>query len=305
MKYFLGIDGGGTSIKTLIGDRNKKVLGSFLCGPANYHSVGIDKVKENFISLFDYCRRKYNISIIDIKCICMGCAGVNNEEDKMVYNEMIRSLGYKGELLVYNDAFVALVGANGGVSGAVLISGTGSIAYGISKEGRHVRTGGWGHIIGDEGSAYAIARDALNSISHSFDGIILNSKLKDKILYKLNIKSVEELMSYIYNPKIQKQHIAELAPIVLDIADEDKTAQVIVEKAAHDLYNMVYALNKKMNMENFELALSGSILIKSDRVRRLIINELKSNLPEIEVHYGNNEPAYGALLLAWKEAAAN
>lgn len=303
MKFFLGIDGGGTNIKALIGDGTKRILGSFVSGPANYHSIGMDKVKESFIYLFDYCSDEYNISPQDIKCICMGCAGVNNETDRMVYYEMMRSLGYRGELLIYNDAFVALVGANRGIKGAVLISGTGSIAYGISKNGQHVRTGGWGHIIGDEGSAYAIARDALNYISHIFDGISAYSKLKDRIMEKLNIRSAEELMNYICNPETKKQHIAELAPIVLETSAMDKTAETIVKKAAHDLFLMVYGLKGKMNMKSFQLALSGSILIKSDVVRKLLIDEMQSNLPEIELYCSKHDPSYGALFLAWKEAA--
>ncbi|SHI69888.1 N-acetylglucosamine kinase [Lutispora thermophila] len=303
MKIYIGIDGGGTNLKALIGDSNKRVIGTAKSGPVNYQSVGIEKVKESFGSLLAYCKNELKIKHEDIECICMGCAGINNKMDEMIYKEMMNELGYSNKLLLYNDAFVALVGANGKAEGAVIISGTGSIAYGIKKDGTHVRVGGWGHIIGDEGSGYSIARDALNTIVRSMDGIIPYTMLTEAIMEKLKVKTLEELMTYIYDPRTQKQHIGELAPVVMDMAKSDKAAENIVKNAAYQLCNMVYALKRKMNLESFKLALSGSVLTKSEVVRNILIDQLKQNSPEIHVSLGEKEPVYGALMLAWKEAA--
>ncbi|WP_372997803.1 N-acetylglucosamine kinase [Lutispora sp.] len=301
MKIYIGIDGGGTNLKALIGDEKKRVIGAIKCGPANYYSIGVDRVKESFNNLLHYCKNEYKITYENIKCICMGCAGINNKRDEMIYKNIMNELGYCNKLLIYNDAYVALVGANRKIEGAVLLSGTGSIAYGISKDGTHVHVGGWGHIIGDEGSGYSIARDALNAVARSIDGIIPNTSLTIAIMDKLCINSLEELMAYIYDPKTQKHHIAELAPIVLKMANSDNIANDIVKNAAHNLCNMVYALSKKMNLDRFPLALSGSILTKSEVIRNIIIAELKHSTPEIHVTMGDREPDYGALLLAWKE----
>jgi len=303
LKVFIGIDGGGTNLKALIGDENRKVIGSIKSGPVNYQSVGIDRVKESFSYLLNWCNNEYKITYEDIKCICMGCAGINNRKDEMIYKDIMNELGYSNKLLIYNDAYVALAEENREVEGAVLISGTGSIAYGISKDGTHVRVGGWGHIIGDEGSGYSIARNALNAVVRSADGIIPYTRLTKAIMDKLKVNSLEELMSYIYAPGIQKQHIGELAPIVLEMASSDKAAENIVKNAAYDLCKMVYALRRKMNLQSFTLKLSGSILTKSEVIRNIIIDELKHNSPEIHVITLKSEPAYGALVLAWKEAA--
>lgn len=303
LNAYIGIDGGGTNLKALIGDDNRNVICTLKSGPVNYQSVGIDKVKESFRHLLDCCKHEYNIIYEDIKCICMGCAGINNKRDECIYRNIMNDIGYRNKLILYNDAYVALAEEGREVEGAVLISGTGSIAYGISKDGAHVRVGGWGHIIGDEGSGYSIARDALNAAARSFDGIIPHTRLTEAIMNKLKVNSWDDLMEYIYDSKTQKQHIAELAPIVLELASSDKTAEDIVKKAAYDLCNMVYALKKKMNLERFTLKLSGSILTKSEIVRNIIIDELKRNSPEIHVTTVNMEPAYGALILAWREAA--
>lgn len=303
MRIYIGIDGGGTNLKALIGDDNKRVIGTAKSAPVNYQSVGIDGVKESFSNLLAYCRSEYKVTYEDIVCICMGCAGINNKRDEMIYKEMMNELGYRNKLLIYNDAYIALAGANGKAEGAVLISGTGSIAYGICKDGTHVRVGGWGHIIGDEGSGYSIAKDALNAVVRSMDGIIPYTRLTEAIMDKLKVNSMEELMSYIYDPRTQKQHIGELAPVVIDMAKSDKAAEDIVKNAAYQLCNMVYALKRKMNLDSFNLVLSGSILTKSEIIRNIVIDQLKQNSPEIRICLGQREPAYGALVLAWKEAA--
>ena len=303
VNFYLGIDGGGSSLKALLGDENKKIIGAIKSGPVNYQSAGLEKTKANFASLFNYCENYFKVAIGDIKCICLGCAGANNKQDKMIYANMIKELGYKGKLLIYNDAYIALVGANGEAKGAVLISGTGSIAYGISKDGKHVRVGGWGHIIGDEGSGYAIGRDALNAITRSIDGIIPQTKLTEAILNKLNISNLDELITFVYDPNTQKQHIAELSPIVIEKACEDRIAAKIVDDAVNNLWQMVYGLKIKMDMDSFNLSLSGSILTETDVIRKKIIKKLNEELPQIQITMGKYKPDYGALTIAWAEAA--
>ncbi len=298
MNYFMGIDGGGTNTIALVGDEGNNPLALYKGGATNYQSIGVEKVKENFQLLFEYFKVKNNININDFNSICLGCAGVNSSYDIAIYEDIICSLGYKGQLLVYNDAVAALVGANGKMEGAVLISGTGSIVYGINKEGKHIRIGGWGHIIGDEGSGYAIGRDALQKVSLSFDGRNPPTKLWKSISEKLNISSSEQLMRYIYNLDTKKQQIANIAPIVISIADEDEAALDVLNKAITDLKKMIYALDNKLCMESYDLALSGSILLKNFRIRNALVEEIKSINPKINVHMPYNEPHFGALILA-------
>lgn len=300
MNYFMGVDGGGTNTKAVIGDENCNALALYYGGASNYQSVGIEKVKENFQLLFESFKTRNNLYMNDIKSICVGCAGVNSSLDRAIYEDMIRSLGYRGKLLVYNDAVTALVGANGIMEGAVLISGTGSIAYGVNKEEKHIRVGGWGHIIGDEGSGYAIGRDALQKVVQSFDGRIPPTKLWNRISEKLNIDSPEQLMSYIYNPNTKKQHIADIAPLVISIADEDDAASDVMDKAVCDLKTMVETLNDGLHMESYDLAMSGSILLKSSRIRDILIKKITLTNPKINVHLPYNKPDFGALILAKK-----
>lgn len=298
MSYFMGVDGGGTSTSAIIGDEEFNVLAEYSGGASNYQSAGIEKVKENLQLLFESFKTRHNLPMNDIKSICIGCAGVNNDFDRLIYEDMIRSLGYNGKLLVYNDAVTALAGANGIMEGAVLISGTGSIAYGINKKGEHIRIGGWGHIIGDEGSGYAIGRDALQKVVQSFDGRIPPTKLWNIISEKLNIYSIDQLMSYIYDPNTKKQHIAGIAPYVIDIADEDDAALDIVRKAVYDLKKMVDALNNRLSLDCYDLAMSGSILLKTSRIRDELSNEIKLINPKINIHLPYNKPDFGALILA-------
>ncbi len=124
----------------------------------------------------------------------------------------------------------ALVGANAGKNGAIIISGTGSVALGIDRCGEPVRVGGWGHLIDDTGSAYAIARDGIRLVLEGFDGRGDHTKIWDGMKKKLGLKSPEELLDFVYDPKRQKQDIAALAPIITDLSGEDHVADQIIDK---------------------------------------------------------------------------
>ncbi|GAA0115530.1 N-acetylglucosamine kinase [Clostridium senegalense] len=298
MSYYLGIDGGGTKTVAILSKDDGTIIDTARIGPTNYKGVGIEKTKDEFWSMFKYFFSRDKVSLKDIKSLCLGGAGVDFEEDKEILKNMFYSLGYKNKILIYNDSVTTLVGANGEKKGAILISGTGSVAYGIDLDNNPIRVGGWGHFIDDLGSGFAIGKDALSKIMESYDGRCKQTILWEKVSTKLQIKSHDELISFIYNPKTNKNNIAEIAVIVIDSYLEDDVAKEIIDKAVEDLFIMVKTLSEKMNCNDFPLSFSGSVLVKSPLIRKLLEKRIKKELPQIVIHDSYNDGAYGALILA-------
>ncbi|GAA0125973.1 N-acetylglucosamine kinase [Clostridium senegalense] len=298
MSYYLGIDGGGTKTVAILSKDDGTIVDTARMGPTNYKGVGIEKTKDEFWSMFKYFFSRDKVSLKEIKSLCLGGAGVDFEKDKEILKNIFYSLGYKNKILIYNDSVTTLVGANGGKKGAILISGTGSVAYGIDLDNNPIRVGGWGHFIDDLGSGFAIGKDALSKIMESYDGRRKQTILWEKVSTKLQIKSHDELISYIYNPKTNKNNIAEIAVIVINSYLEDDVAKEIIDKAVEDLFIIVKTLSEKMNCDNFPLSFSGSVLLKSPLIRELLEKRIKKELPQIVIHDSYNDGAYGALILA-------
>lgn len=300
MGYYIGIEGGGTKTAAMLGGSRKEIIDATLVGATNYHSVGLEKTGEEIGRILSFFKDENNVEIEEIRGICFGGAGVNCSEDERQIRQLFDSLGYKGKLRVCNDSVVALAGANGCLEGAILISGTGSIAYGVDVNGESVRVGGWGHIIDDAGSGYAIAIDCLKKIVRGYDGRGQKTLLWDRVKEKLDISHQEKLISFIYNTKTQKQHIAELATCVLELYGSDYEAGSIINSAIEGLCEMVTALSKRMQLEEFSLGLGGSLLLKSETYRKLFEEAIKEKLPKVNTHLPYKDAVYGALVLAWE-----
>lgn len=297
MKYYLGIEGGGTKTIAILGS-DKEILGMILVGATNYHSTGKEEVSKEIGKIISWLKIEKNIDVNEIQGICFGGAGIDCKADDEVMEKLFCSMNYKGKLHICNDSVVALVGANGCHKGAMLISGTGSVAYGISRKGEPTRVGGWGHLIDDEGSGYAIARDGLKKIMESYDGRGQETLLWDRIKKKLNIARHEELIQFIYAHDTQKQHIAALAPCVIELSGKDYVADNILKESINGLCKMVIALSERMELMKFSLGLNGSLLLKSEVYRKLFTERIAELLPEVYVHLPYKDAAYGALVLA-------
>lgn len=303
MKYFIGIDGGGTKTALKLSDENRNLILTNEGGACNINSMGKDSVEKMLNDLINDTLNKANISLEDIAAMCIGTAGVDRKEDKKIFHDMIKGFGFKGKFIVTNDAEIALFGGVGGEEGIILISGTGSICYGRNKEGKVKRAGGWGHIIGDEGSGYYIGISAINHIGREHDGIEEKTIMSDLILKHLNLKSAEGLIEYVYRSGAGKAEIASLARFVDEAyKNGDNIARGILLKAASELFMCCKAVIQTLNLENREvfLALNGSVVVNNECVRDELNRLIKEKYPKIKVINMKYDAAWGAVLMAMK-----
>ncbi|MCM0649025.1 transcriptional regulator [Clostridium swellfunianum] len=304
MNYVIGIDGGGTKTALKLADESGKIILSMEGGPCNINSMGKEAVEKMLKELIGASLEKAKLTMEQIKVLCIGTAGVDRPSDKLIMEEIIRNSGFNNKTIITNDAVTALYGGVGGSEGVILISGTGSICYGRNNEGDAKRAGGWGHLIGDEGSGYYIGINAINKIARSFDGIEEKTIITDLILEHLKLESASDLIQFVYRSGAGKSEIASLAKHVDEAYKQgDSIAEEILLKAAFELFLISKAVidNLKLNNKRATLAVNGSVIEKNECVSSEFKRLMKRNYPLVEVARMKNDAAYGAVLMALDE----
>lgn len=284
MEYIIGVDGGGTKTTATLYNNKMEVLGHFLGGPMNLQVVNGDKVKEVFENMLTYFKLKSQ----DVK-IGVGAAGAGRPEDVEKLKTILKDIGFK-KYSVSSDAHIGLLAIHGKSDGMMIISGTGSIGFAV-KDSILYRKGGWGHVLGDEGSGYFIGLSLGKKLFQSFDrDENFPEKLLQEILKLTNTKDSGEFLKWIY--KNDKGEIAKLSSIVLKNIDY-RICQEIIEKAVEDLKDLVFHLKKVTNLNS--VGFVGGIIENETIVRKKLLFELKKlNIEFVERKYTNE---YGATLL--------
>ena len=170
MKYIVGIDGGGTKTKLTVCTLAGEIVHSVVAGPSNILSSGYETARQAIRDVMQMGMIDTGYGLENCMALCIGVAGAARTHVKEQLETIIREKGYSNALVITHDAETALVGGTGGREGLLVIAGTGAICFGKNKEGVTHRVGGWGHIIGDEGSAYRIGVHILNAVMKAYDG---------------------------------------------------------------------------------------------------------------------------------------
>ena len=300
--YAVGMDGGGTKTNVEARAEDGRVLLRAAFGSMNLNSASEQTVAETFRACAAALRALPG-GLAACRAVCIGSAGVSNPDACRTLERLLRGCGYEGPLLLRGDQETALAGALGRPDGMVLIAGTGSICFGRDAAGRTARCGGYGHKIDDEGSGYALGRDALAAVVRAGDGRIPATMLTRLVYERLGIADVRGLVRFTYAPETDKKEIAALAPLVSEAAAAgDAAAGQIVEKACRELAALVIPVAGALHFEAGQLALAGSILLHVEAVRAGVTARLRERYPQLECVAPREDAASGAALLAWEAA---
>ncbi len=220
MAYYIGIDGGGTKTKCVLTDESLNIKFETQSGPSHFLTIGTDVVSETIVNLIKAVLEKQNISAAELNSIVLGTTGAGRTADAEKLENAVYKLADENNLVlptfkVVSDARIALEGAFSGNPGSILIAGTGSIMFGKDKNGVIHRVGGFGRLIGDEGSGLTLGRHGLNLVAKHFDGRVKETLLTQKIQDKFNITNQSELITKVYSDAIKIQHAA---PLVIESA---------------------------------------------------------------------------------------
>lgn len=305
MKYAAGLDGGGTKTAVTIVDETGKAVKAFASGAINYNgqdeeSVGAS-LREIMETIASACRGLGNCGEI-----CIGAAGVSNPSVVGRLTGQIRSEGYQGGLHIIGDHETALYGAHQADCGMILIAGTGSIGLGKNEAGESHRTGGYGHLIDDEGSGYAIGRDLLAAVVQAHDGRIPSTVIEELVYGQLGIGTVQDIVGFVYDKRRNKKEIAALAPILSEAcAAGDEAALRIADKSAAALLQLAIPVAETLSLQKGSLAMAGSVLLKNEFVRTKFQELLRARYPHMECITPKSDAATGAALIALKRMRAN
>jgi len=218
-----GIYAGGTKTACIVVNEKGSIIAESRTGSANYQVVGIRnalaEIKDALrLALIDAGLKKVDLAGI-------GMAGVDRAADFEKIKEELLPMPGADKVFLSNDGEIVLLGAQGGRPGIVLIAGTGSIIYGIDKDHQTCRVGGWGSILGDEGSGFWLGLKAINAVIKAFEGRGEETGLKETVLKELQLNEVTDLVSFTYQERLPREQIAFLAPAVFRLAAAgDKTA---------------------------------------------------------------------------------
>jgi len=297
MDYFLGIDGGGTKTKCACINSNLEIIFELEGGPSNPLIVGYENSATSLINLIEKIIKKHKI----LHCTLgiSGCGRKENSENlrKTIIKKSKEKKIKLPEFNIISDIEIAHEGAFNGSEGTILIIGTGSILFSKNKNGEIFIAGGYGRLIGDEGSGYSIGKKGLQAASKSFDGRIAKTILTDILKKKFSIKNRDELIKSIYNNKLEIQNFA---PDVIEAAEKkDRIAQSILEKESDEIVLLIKSATKFLG-ENFKLCLIGNLISDNNFYSRLIKEKIKKKFKRIKIIKPKYSPEIGAALLAKK-----
>jgi len=307
MAYYLGIDGGGTKTRCVLGDE-MTVLATAMSGGSNIVRLGETQTREALHTAIRQVCTTANISPAQISAVCIGAAGADRPEIvakiRAILAELIAETA-RPKIEVVGDMAIALEAACGAGPGVIAIAGTGSIAYGRDATGHTARAGGWGFAVSDEGSGHWIGRRAVSAILSAHDQG-LETTLSAMVLQAWKLNTLDELVQQANSTPAPD--FPRLFPIVLRAADEgDSAARDLLNEAGEKLAKLVAMVIGRLApnisaamlpLATLPVAMTGSVFRQSPDVRQVFYNTLQTRFPGAEVRQDIVDPIEGALARA-------
>jgi N-acetylglucosamine kinase-like BadF-type ATPase len=301
----IGIDGGQTTSRGVLATLHGKVLAKGLGGPILHlasedsQRVFIDSIRGLLQTLW----KGAGIKPRSLEAISMGLTGVTQfspEADLAV--QLTRKLVQANLVLLHSDAFTALKGAHAGKPGVVAISGTGMVVMGIDNLGQVRRCGGWGWVLGDEGSAFAIGRGGLRAALSAFDGTAPPTKLVKMFLEHFHLTRIQDVKRIYMSSDFGARSFGQLAVIVSNAArDGDETAQRIINENGITLARSVIALISNLDYGDAEVPVApiGGAFNHIYQLKTTFENHLKKHT-DLGIRIVDPEfpPVLGAVIIA-------
>lgn len=293
VKMIAGIDGGGTKTRVLCCDLQGQQIAAREYGPFNLNSIGETA----------FCKLLTDITAFlntegDCTALCIGAAGVSNPRMGELIGQAMKTAGIINWKLV-GDQEIALWGALEGRPGLSVVAGTGSVCCGRNEAGDYITAGGWGHLIGDEGSGYAIGRDVLKAVTHYWDGYGEETGLIHAVKEILDLGDRQKMIAYVYENS--KSSVARAARIAeQEAAKGDAAAMTILQKNAESLAELIKAVITRLSMQQGEIALLGGLLENDTIYRKKLVDEIQARNPGFICVAPKQNALTGAVMMALK-----
>lgn len=303
-RIILAVDGGGTSTRCMAIDSNGIIRGAAEAGPSNHILSPWETVKESIESALRGAVEEASVEAV--ACISLGAAGIGpGGEGKEAIEDLAREILPAEKVTATGDMVIAFHGAIMEDCGVVANAGTGSVVYGRSAAGAYRQVGGWGHVLGDEGSAYDIAIRGLRTAARFLDGRGESTALVDLIPPALDVSDMMQVAFKVYGLNMPREEIAGLAKIVAEAAaDGDEVSQEILRAAAEELALAVTTAIRELGMQDRRIPVSyvGSVFDSGELVIRPFADAVTMKCPRADVLPPKFPAIIGAFVLGAKKA---
>src|SRR5579859_113675 len=295
MPLYLGIDAGGTKTDCAVSN-GAELLGQATGASCKLSRVGKERGRENLQAVIRQATQAAGVEASTIQHVCIGMSGASLAEAVHWAQQTIRELIPDSTIYVAGDHVIAHRAAFGTSPGVLVISGTGSIAFGRNQSGETARAGGWGPNVSDEGSAFWVGREAVTAALHAFDFGSTNELLATIAeCWKVAPEEVIRMAN------ASEPRFPELAGPVVNAAEQgDDTARAIMERAGKALAGLASAVIKRLWPSGgvVPVALAGGVLQGSSLVRHAFREAMKAEQPQAAVSFAFVRPVLGALEIA-------
>ncbi|HEX3149939.1 MAG TPA: N-acetylmuramic acid 6-phosphate etherase [Gemmataceae bacterium] len=302
----LGLDGGGSHTVALLADATGRVLGRGVAGPSNWQATGSAQALANVDEAIDRAFTATGQSRGIVGAGVLGIAGAGRPGEQAIIEKWATEKRLADTIRVVGDIGlpIALLPDHWGVA---VVAGTGSCVWAQAPDGRSARAGGWGPLLGDEGSGYALALNGLRFIARQADRREPSSSLTDRILTRMGLREPTQIIAAVNSGEWGRARLAGLAEDVIRSADEgDVAASAIVEQQLDELSECMIAAVRSLALptDNLPLALAGGLLVQSPSYRDRFIKNLQRRRLHCTPVLAISEPAEGAIRLACQLAGS-
>jgi N-acetylglucosamine kinase-like BadF-type ATPase len=305
----LAVDAGGTKTAAWLVDfsepASRRVLGRGRASGGNPLSVGFDDATRAMRAAIAAARGDAMYAGDRVGRLILSIAGAANESVSKQFVDWVRSLGLAEQVAVVSDVLPVLAAGAPHSVGIALIAGTGSVAFGRNAHGKTQLCGGWGYLLGDEGSGYYVGQAALWHALNQLERNSVSDPLTAAVTGAFHATSIMDLTKAVYTSTDPRAAIASLASIVVDVAERQvPEAEAILDGAGDLLAGLVGRTADLLDLADqpFALALAGGLLVSSNRVRQRLQSWLQQFAMQCEMTLVD-EPLEGCIRLASPEFA--
>ncbi|NTU31654.1 N-acetylglucosamine kinase [Brevibacillus sp. HB1.1] len=291
-KWFIGIDGGGSKTRAAICNKAGQVRAIVVGESSNPLSRSWGDVEATLRQLIEAVRIKAGAREEEVAGLFIGLGGADRPQIKeRIQHAFADEWGER--LLIDNDVIAALYAGTWGQPGVVLLAGTGSIACAFSKDGARHRVGGWGYLVGDEGSGFDLGKKAAIAVLREYDGRGESTVLTRMFMDHYGVERPDELINLIYGGSNPRMELAKTSQLVEQAATlGDAVANALIMQAVEDLLELADACLQKVQ-EPVPVVLAGGLLTAGTNLREQLVARasFQTVIPTIS-------PVAGALVAA-------
>ncbi|MDR6505446.1 N-acetylglucosamine kinase [Arthrobacter oryzae] len=284
----IGLDIGGTKTRGVRFEDGRAIADESV-GSSNVQNVSREEAVLNLAELFA------RIGGGTVTQVYAGAGGIDTDEDAAALAALIAPHVPGAKITVVHDSRL-LLAAGGASTGVAVIAGTGSAAWGKNAQGEEARAGGWGYLLGDEGSGYWLGREAVRYSLRRMNQGLETDELTTALLQSCRIDDPNKLIALFHSPETGRRFWAQQARLVVEAADAGHQAsQALIEQAGRDLADLAGQALKKLGIHGPVILGSGlgmNVARLQESFRRSLAAEGVTDVRVLE-----QDPVFGVLQL--------